>query len=137
MNLTALRQQLYAIGSTVSGSKGFYYDEAPDNTLYPFIVYHLIDDTNNRIAVNAHTDNILMQFTLFDKRISTNGKRISSVTIEDVTNELITKLNAGTIAVPGYGTLYFKRTLMTPSRIIEEGNYWNMLVRYELYLTNQ
>lgn len=136
MNLTLLRQQIYNIGATVSGSNGFYYEEAPESVIFPYTVYHLVDDLNEHIAINAHTDNIIIQFNLFDKRISTNGKKIASATLEAVANELITKMNSGSINLPNYGTLYFKRTLMTPSMIIEDGNYWQIVVRYELYITN-
>jgi len=137
LNLTTLRQQIYTIGATVSGSNGFYYEEAPEGVSFPYIVYHLVDNLNERIAVGAHTDNFIIQFNIFDKRISTSGKKIASATIEAVALELITKLDLGSISIPNYGTLYFKRTLMTPSTIIEDGNYWMVVVRYQLYITNR
>jgi len=135
MNLTNIRQQIYATGSTISGSHGFYYAEAPEGVTFPYVVYYLMDDVNTRIANTATTDSIFIHFNIFDKRISTNGKKIASATIEAVALELITKFNLATISVPDYGTLYFKQTLMTPASIIEDGNYWQIVVRYELLLT--
>ena len=133
MNITNIRKAIYTIGATVSGS-GFYYEEAPDSTNYPYIVYHLIDSVHQRIAVGTSTDDILIQFNIIDRRISTNGKKISSAPIEIVADDLQNKFDVASIGIDGFGTLKFNKTLITPSTIIEDGNYWQVVVRYNLLI---
>ena len=135
MNLTNLRQALYTVGTTVSGSSGFFYEEAPSTVTYPYTVYHLIDSLHERLSVGSISESIFIQMNIFDRRVSTNGNKISSATIEAVANELMLRFDKASINVTNYGTINFKRTLTTPSTIVDDGTYWMIVIRYQFQIS--
>jgi len=132
--LTELRTSVYGIGATVSGSNGFYYGEAPQEPNYPNIIFYLIDDVRTDNSVRYDQDELILQFSCFDRRLTTAGQKISPVALERTVEELITKLNAATITVTGYSNIRFKRDFTRPAVVTDDGLYWQIVVQFRILL---
>jgi len=130
--LQDLRQDIYTIGNSVSGSHGCYYNSEPQDSTFPYITYFLVTDTITRQVTNggAYHDYIV-QFSLFDRRTLENGNVISCVTLDKTTEELMSKFEAGTISVPGYRLVDKRIQFVRPSTIVDE-IYWNSIIQYLL-----
>jgi len=133
--ITALRTAIYVVGASVSGSTGgFYYADPPEDVSFPHTVYYLIDDIYSRQDTQIREDNIPIQFSLFDRRVLPNGNKISSVTLEKVAEELITKFDATNLTITGSTSVDLKRNYTRPAVVTDDGNYWQIIINYTLIL---
>jgi len=133
--LVDLRTAIYTIGATISGSTGgFYYSDPPQEANTPYITYFLIDDVYNRADTQIREDVVSIQFSLFDRRLTSAGNKISSVALEKTAEELITKFDKVNLTIAGYTSADFKRQFTRPAEVIEGGEYWQMLIQYQLIL---
>ena len=129
--LTELRTKIYSIGSTVSGSQGFYYVSEPQDTNYPHTNYFLVDDVIDKQQTGGKYDNFILQFSLFDRRQLTNGNLIAAATLEKTAEELITKFNAGDLSLTGYRLTNKAIQFIRPA-VVVDSLYWQIIIQYNL-----
>lgn len=131
-NLNSLLSSVNTIGSAISGSNGFYYSESDPDVYYPYIVWHIIDDSYSRLDTNTKEDNVLLQFNLFDRRKTESGNLIAPDLLNNVVQETITKFESTNIAVSGSTNIDFIRIFTTPPEVVDGGLYWQAILRFEV-----
>ena len=133
--ITNLRTAIYTIGQTItSASGGFYYSDAPQEASTPYIEWYLLDDVYSRQDTSITEDVFTIQFSLFDRRLTSSGNKISSVTLETVAEQLISKFDATNLTITGYTSVDLVRQYTRPAAVIEEGEYWQIIIVYQLIL---
>lgn len=137
-----LRTAISTVGATISGSNHFFFQEESRNPepTPPYIIYEIVNDVRTDHTVYSNRDDITIQFTGYDiRRLASNSKGAgkSSVSIDNMTQELITKFDNANINVAGYGRLRFKREFTKPATIINNSDGsqdWQTIVMHKLTL---
>ncbi len=97
-----------------------YNSRAPQNSAWPFAVYHLVSEVPDWVFSNEKDfRDILIQFSLFSR---TNG----AAEIEDMYTKLNTLYHKQSLAITGYRHLDMLRQLTT--RFIDSDDIWNYAV---------
>lgn len=132
--LKDLKTAIYNFGATVSGSfNTIYYNDIPDTAKYPCVEYFLVDDTTEILQSDEDYEHyIILQFSLFDKRLLDNGNLNSSSDIEKVAEELMTKFDALSISITGYKLFLKRKQFIRPATLVDDKKYWQLIVQYRL-----
>lgn len=132
--LKELRTAIYNIGQTISGSyNAIYYEAVPSNARYPYIQYFLVDDQTEILDSNNQYEHyIIVQFSVFDKRLLDNGNLNSSVDCELTAEELATKFEASTLSITGYNQFLKRKQFIRPAKLVDDEKYWQIIVQYRL-----
>ena len=100
---------------------GMYLAEAPQGTVYPYIVYHKISGRPD-YTFSEDMENTLLQFNIYDSNSS-------SATVNDIFEKLKTCYDWCSLTVSGWDSIYMKRELDDLTR---ENDIWRYLVQYRL-----
>lgn len=107
-----------------------YNEEAPQQTVEPFGVFHEI---SNLYEYNFYEDfeNILMQFSFYSKKIvgTNTGDAISE--INTIYDNARTLFDWASLTVTGYTSLYMRREQSYKMRI---DNYMVRIIEYRIYM---
>jgi len=132
--LTAIYNKFDADATLKASVTGLYLAEAPQGTDYPYITYHLINDTADRTFGTSGTpdekEDIRLQFSIWDN--SSSGE-----TALDIFDYLTSCFDDTTLSVTGYDCVYMTRAFMYILR--EEGaskeeRVWHIIVDYYIRL---
>jgi len=116
-------------GSTGAGSLHadlggrLYFDEARQNSAYPYGVYYLISDVPSW-TFDADFEEYLIQFNLFDDDSSSadvNTAQLALMTLYDWT----------TLTSSGYTNIYMQREF---SNLTREEDVWNYMTQYRVFM---
>ena len=116
-------------GSTGAGSLHadlggrLHFDEAPQNSAYPYGVYYLISDVPSW-TFDADFEEYLIQFNLFDDDSSSadvNTAQLALTTLYDWT----------TLTSSGYTNIYMQREF---SNLTREEEIWNYMTQYRVFM---
>ena len=98
---------------------GFYFTEAPQDAVMPYVVYHLVSNVADW-TYTEDMENSLIQFSIFDNNSS-------STTINDIYAKLTALFNWCSLSVTGYSHIYMKREF----NILTRGNdIWKYVIQY-------
>jgi len=95
--------------------------EAPQGSVYPYGVYHLISDVPE-YTFNETIENAIIQFNLFD---DDNSAKDINTAFTALTN----LYDWATISIDGYTSIYMQREL---SYLLRESDVWNYMIQYRL-----
>ena len=99
-----------------------HFSEAPQGTVYPYCVYHLISDVPSW-TFDADMENYLIQFNLY-------SEKNSSTEINTAFTALTTNLyDWCTLNIDGYSHIYMKREF---SNLTRESDIWNYFIQYRI-----
>jgi len=98
---------------------GFYFTEAPQDAVMPYVVYHLVSNVADW-TYTEDMENSLIQFSIFDDHSS-------STTINDIYEKLTALFDWCVLTVEGYSHIYMKREF----NILTRGNdIWEYVIQY-------
>ena len=98
---------------------GFYFTEAPQDAVMPYVVYHLVSNVADW-TYTEDMENSLIQFSIFDDHSS-------STTINDIYEKLTALFDWCVLTVEGYSHIYMKREF----NILTRGNdIWKYVIQY-------
>lgn len=97
-----------------------YYSEAPQETVFPYIVYHIITGTPNN-TYTEKAENIIVEFLIC-------SKENSSSEIDTIYDYLDVLYNDCVLTVSGYNSIYVTRESFDGAERIDE--IWNKHVLY-------
>ena len=100
---------------------GFYFTEAPQGTVYPYIVYHKISGVPDYTYTES-MENVLIQFNIYDDHSS-------STTINDIYAKLTALFDWCSLTVTSWSSIYMKREL---DNLTRENDIWNYFLQYRL-----
>jgi len=100
---------------------GMYLTEAPQGTVYPYIVYHKISGVAD-YTFTEDMENVIIQFNIYDNNNS-------STTINDIYTKLTALYDWCSLTVAGWDSIYMKREL---DNLTRENGIWNYFVQYRL-----
>lgn len=100
---------------------GMYLTEAPQGTVYPYIVYFEITNVPDW-TFTEDMENFLIQFSIYDSNSS-------STNILSIFEKLKTCYDWKNLTVTGYNFIYLKREFDVLTR---ENSIWKMDVQYRL-----
>ena len=101
-----------------------YNGRAPQNTAWPYAVYHLVSEVPDWVfSNNKDFRDCLIQFNLFSR---TNG----AAEIEGMYTKLNTLYHKATLSIIGYRHLDIVRQLTT--RFIDSDDIWNYICEFRL-----
>jgi len=100
---------------------GFYFSEAPQDAVMPYIVYHLVSNVADW-TYTEDMENSLIQFSIFDDHSS-------STTINDIYEKLKTCYDWTALTVAGYSHIYTMREFNNLTRI---NDIWQENVQYRI-----
>ena len=100
---------------------GMYFSEAPQGTVYPYIVYHKISGVPD-YTYTEDMEGTIIQFNIFDDSNS-------STTINDIYTKLINLYDWCNLTIIGWNSIYVKREL---DSLIKQDNIWNYMASYRL-----
>ena len=100
---------------------GFYFTEAPQDAVMPYVVYHKISGVPD-YTYTEDMENVIIQFNIFDEHSS-------STTINDIYTKLTALFDWSTLTVAGWNSIYMKRELYNLTR---DNDIWNYFVQYRL-----
>jgi len=109
-------------GLKAATTGGMYFTEAPQGTVYPYGVYHLITNVPSW-TFDADMENYIIQFNLFDDDSSST---VINTAFKALTEEYdwCDDLNTS-----GYSNIYMKREI---SSLTRESDVWNYFVQYRI-----
>ena len=100
---------------------GMYLTEAPQGTLYPYIVYHKISGVAD-YTYTEDMENVIIQFNIYDDHSS-------STTINDIYTKLTALFDWCSLTVVSWNSIYMKREL---DNLTKDNGIWNYFVQYRL-----
>jgi len=100
---------------------GMYFTEAPQGTIYPYIVYHKISGVPD-YTFTEDMENVIIQFNIY-------SDSSSSTTINDIYTKLTALYDWCSLTVTGWNRIYIKREL---DNLTRENDIWNYFVQYRL-----
>jgi len=100
---------------------GFYFTEAPQDAVMPYVVYHKISGVPD-YTFTEDMENVIIQFNIFDDHSS-------STTVNDIYAKLTTLFDWCSLTVAGWNSIYMKRELDNLNR---SNDIWNYFVQYRL-----
>lgn len=100
---------------------GMYFIEAPQGSVYPYIVYHKITGTPDW-TFSEDMENVIIQFNIFDDHSS-------STTINDIYTKLTALFDWCSLTITNWDSIYMKREL---DNLTKENDIWNYFVQYRL-----
>lgn len=113
-------------GSTGAGSLyaaltgGMWNSKAPQETLFPYIVFHEINDSPEYMFGSEVMENTLYQFSVFD-----DSDAIT--TLHDIYTKLTTLFDDVTLTLDSYNTVQFVREFSVSEKI---DDYWQYVIQY-------
>jgi hypothetical protein len=105
----------------------FYFEFAPQDTVFPYCTYHIIHDTYD-YTFTDNMEDMIIQFSIFS---STS----SSSEVMDIFEYLKTLFDwkDGSLSVTGYRTVRVERLFATTDWVSEE-SLWFQVVQYRILL---
>lgn len=104
-----------------------YFEEAPQNTSFPYVVYYLISKVPEYYLDEKTFEEVIIQFSIYDDDKSASD-------IMTYYAELVGDFDhASSISVTGYTVLNFEREFENLDRDIENG-IWHYSIRYRCLL---
>lgn len=100
---------------------GMHLTEAPQGSVYPYIVYHKISGVPD-YTYTEDMENMLIQFNIFDDNSS-------STTINDIYKKLKALYDYCSLTVSGWNSIYMRREL---DNLTKENDIWNYFLQYRL-----
>ena len=100
---------------------GMYLAEAPQGTVYPYIVYHKISGVAD-YTYTEDMENVIIQFNIYDDHSS-------STTINDIYTKLTALYDWCSLSVAPWNSIYMKREL---DNLTKENDIWNYFVQFRL-----
>lgn len=107
---------------------GRLYDtEAPQKTVFPYIVFSLVDNIPSYARFNTNYEFGRIQFSLF------SSNKTSAVEVENMYTHLKDRFDFCPLSVSGYNTLYMRRDIAFQRKDDEYG-YWQYVVQYTILM---
>lgn len=103
----------------------FYYGYAPQDTVFPYCVYHILHSTYD-FTFREDFEDVTIQFNIC-------SKSSSSSEVGDVLSYLQTLFDWATLTVSGYTCISTERIFSTTDWYDEEG-VWETIVQYRILL---
>jgi len=100
---------------------GFYFTEAPQDAVMPYIVYHKISGVPD-YTYTEDMENVIIQFNIFDDHSS-------STTVNDIYAKLTALFDWCILTVAGWNSIYMKREL---DNLTRDNDIWNYFLQFRL-----
>ena len=100
---------------------GFYFTEAPQDAVLPYVVYHKISGVPD-YTYTEDMENVIIQFNIFDDHSS-------STTVNDIYAKLTALFDWCTLTVAGWDSIYMKREL---DSLVRDNDIFNYFLQYRL-----
>ena len=100
---------------------GFYFTEAPQDAVMPYIVYHKISGVPDH-TFTEDMENVIIQFNIYDDHSS-------STTVNDIYAKLTALFDWCTLIVAGWNSIYMKREL---DNLTRDNDIWNYFLQFRL-----
>ena len=100
---------------------GFYFTEAPQDAVMPYIVYNKISGRPD-YTYTEDMENVLIQFNIYDDHSS-------STTINDIYKKLTALFDWCVLSVDGWSSIYMKREL---DMLTRTNDTWDYFLEYRL-----
>ena len=100
---------------------GLYLEEAIQNAVYPYVVYHKISGVPD-YTFTEDMENVIIQFDIYDDNSS-------SATINDIYTKLTALYDWCSLTVTNWNSIYMKREL---DNLVKENDIWHYFCQYRL-----
>ena len=101
---------------------GLFYSEAPQGTLFPYVVYHIITGTPNN-TYSEKAENVVVEFLICSDDNSSNE-------IDTIYGYLDNLYNDCILTVSGYNSIYVTRESFDGAEFID--GIWNKHILYRI-----
>jgi hypothetical protein len=129
---SGLRSAIETLGLTVTGlsENNFFFDKAPEGTVYPHVIYSEIANTVSWDSVNVYEDNYFQ----FD--IRTAGKETELDDAETLEAAITSKFDFTTsLSVTGYNVILCFRQGTRKKTRFPDSDVWQIILEYRVELS--
>ncbi len=115
---------------------GMYGNEYPQNTtkvVYPNIIYHWINNTNDRDS-HGYFESINIQFNIYTDEDTEVNSKAGSDLMDFLVDQLTTLMDDAVLTVDGYGNIKTIRNFSHPIPKMNEDRVWGWAIEYQILL---
>jgi hypothetical protein len=130
--IAELRSAIETLGLTVTGlsANNFFFDKAPEGTVYPLVIYSEIASTHSWDSVNTYDE------TFFQFDIRNAGKETELDAAEVIEAAIMAKFDFTTsLSVSGYNVVICSRQGTPKKTRFPDSDIWQILIEYRVQLS--